>query len=195
MPPIVGAVVNMELRELTFPIKMDSNVRPVTMADADGSRIYRRSLTFLLETVFNELFPGAVLTVDHSVASGGYYCQISKRKPLSALELDTLEKNMRQVVEADLPFTRKEVPLSEAIEFFKSEGSEDKLRLLAHRQKNYLTLPISLHVNLAGYLKHYCFCRTLFGPHIPKSKRMKWLFVSQNGGITGPHKTTGVYLI
>jgi len=139
-PPIVGAIVNMELRELTYPIKMDSNVRPVTMADSDGSRIYRRSLTFLLETAFNELFPGATLTVDHSVASGGFYCQVSERSPLSTAELSALEERMRQVVEADLPFTRKEVPLAEAIEFFRNEGSEDKLRLLAHRQKNYLTL-------------------------------------------------------
>jgi len=139
-PPIVGAIVNMELRELTYPIKMDSKVRPVTMADSDGSRIYRRSLTFLLETAFNELFPGATLTVDHSVASGGFYCQVSERSPLTAAELAALEERMRQLVEADLPFTRKEVPLAAAIEFFRIEGSEDKLRLLAHRQKNYLTL-------------------------------------------------------
>jgi len=38
--------------------------------------IYRRSLTFLLETVFEELFPDAVLRVDHSVSSGGFYCQV-----------------------------------------------------------------------------------------------------------------------
>src|SRR5512136_906632 len=60
-PPVVGAVVNGELRELTFPIQMDATVMPITMSDADGSRIYRRSLTFLLETVFDELFSGVVL--------------------------------------------------------------------------------------------------------------------------------------
>jgi uridine kinase len=168
-PPIVGAIVNMELRELTYPIKMDSNVRPVTMADSDGSRIYRRSLTFLLETAFNELFPGAILTVDHSVASGGFYCQISERSPLSAAELTELEGSMRQMVQADLPFTRKEVPLAVAVEFFKKEGAEDKLRLLAHRQKNYLTLYRLNHhrdyhhgymVPSTGYLKWFAIIPT-----------------------------------
>ncbi len=67
-PPIVGAVVNDELRELTYPIDIESRVRPITMAEADGARIYRRSITFLLEAAFEELFPNDDLIVDHSVA-------------------------------------------------------------------------------------------------------------------------------
>jgi hypothetical protein len=43
--PIVGGVVNGELRELTYNIDMESTVRPVTLADSDGMRIYRRSLS------------------------------------------------------------------------------------------------------------------------------------------------------
>jgi uridine kinase len=140
MPPVVGAVINGELRELTFPIKMDSAVTPVTMGDADGMRIYRRSLTFLLETAFETLFPGAILTVDHSVASGGYYCQVSGRQPLSLGELNQLEEEMHKLVEDDLPFHRQEVPLHEAIDYFKAKGAQDKVKLLTHRLKNYLTL-------------------------------------------------------
>ncbi len=34
--PAVGAVVNGELRELTYLVKMDCALKPVTMADADG---------------------------------------------------------------------------------------------------------------------------------------------------------------
>jgi uridine kinase len=52
---------------------MDAHVQPVTMGEADGMRIYRRSLTFLMETAFEKLFPGAFVTIDHSVAFGGYY--------------------------------------------------------------------------------------------------------------------------
>lgn len=138
--PIVGAIVNGELRELTYPIQMDAKVKPVTTGDADGARIYRRSLVFLLETAFEESFPGAILTVDHSVASGGYYCHVSCRPPLTPAELERLEEHMRQLVQADLPFERQEVPIAEAIAYFKAKGAEDKVRLLAHRQKDYLTL-------------------------------------------------------
>ena len=139
-PPIVGAIVNGELRELSYRIELDARVAPLTMGTADGMRIYRRSLTFLLEVAFEQLYPGATLTVDHSVASGGYFCQVSGREPLSQEELERLEEKMRELVEADLPFRREEIPLEEAIRLFKEEGLEDKARLLAHRRKDYLTV-------------------------------------------------------
>jgi uridine kinase len=108
--PIVAAIVNGELRELTYPIKMESVVLPVTMSDADGGRIYRRSLTFLLEMAFSDLFPKGTLTIDHSVSFGGYYCQVSGRKNLSESELEALKIHMQELIDADIAFVRQEVP-------------------------------------------------------------------------------------
>jgi uridine kinase len=68
------------------------------MGEPDGMRIYRRSLTFLLAAAFEEMFPGAKLTVDHSVASGGYFCQVQGRPALSSEELDRLEGRMEELV-------------------------------------------------------------------------------------------------
>lgn len=169
-PPIVGAVVNGELRELTFPIKMDAKVRPVTMGEADGMRIYRRSLAFMLETAFDELMDGALLTVDHSVSSGGYYCQVSGRPPLSLAELKMLEERMRSLVQSDLPFLRQEVPLDEAIKYFEAEGSTDKVRLLAHRQKNYLTL-----YQLNQHRDYY------HGYMVPSTRYLSWFALTPTG--------------
>jgi uridine kinase len=137
---VVAAIVNGDLRELTYPIHIESRVIPVTMSEPDGARIYRRSLTFLLQMAFNDLFPDAVLFVDHAVASGGYYCQITGREPLFEAEIDALKDHMRELVESDLPFERMEIPIKEAIEYFHSLGYEDKVRLLSYRRKNYLTL-------------------------------------------------------
>lgn len=139
-PPIVGAIVNSELRELTYKIHMDARVTPITMGDADGMRIYRRSLVFLLETAFEELFPGKVLRVDHSVASGGYYCQVINSHHLTENQLMELQTRMQEIVKEDLSFARQEVPLQQAITYFQEQGEDEKARLLAHRQKNYLTL-------------------------------------------------------
>ena len=139
-PPIVGAVINGELRELTYPITMESRVQPVTMSDADGARIYRRSIIFLLETAFEDLFPDAELTVDHSVSSGGFYCQVVGRAPLDQAELEALEQHMRELVNHDWPLTRKQVPLNEAIEYFQQKKQFDKVRLLKHRTKDHLVL-------------------------------------------------------
>lgn len=138
--PIIGAIVNGELRELTYPIEMESKVRPVTMADEDGMRIYRRSLTFLLSAAFEELFPQARLDVEHSVSSGGYHCHISRRPQLEPEELTKLEGRMKEFVESDLPFAKTQVQLAEAIEYFKSRGMDDKAQLLKHRRKPYLII-------------------------------------------------------
>ena len=138
--PIVGAVVNGQLRELTYKIEMDANAYPVTMGQADGMRFYRRSLTFLLECAFQELFPNAFMTIDHSVSSGGYFCQVFNRSPLSENELNRLETRMRELVKEDIPFNREEVPLAEAVAYFEKKGHNDKVRLLKHRKKEHLVL-------------------------------------------------------
>jgi uridine kinase len=139
-PPIVGAVVNGDLRELTFLICTESKVKPVTMADSDGARIYRRSLTFLLQVAFKDLFPEADLAIDHSVSSGGFFCEVIGRQPLSREEITRLESRMNELVDADLPISKEQVPLEEAIEYFRSSGQFEKVRLLKYRPKKHLIL-------------------------------------------------------
>jgi uridine kinase len=56
-PLIVGAIVNNDLRELTFPISADARVTPLDMTDSDGARIYRRSLTFLIGSCLSRVVP------------------------------------------------------------------------------------------------------------------------------------------
>jgi uridine kinase len=138
--PIVAALVNNELHELTYPVEMESRVIPVTMDTADGARIYRRSLVFLLEMAFADLFPEGKLTIDHSISSGGYFCQVTGRKSMSQPELESLVQQMRELIKENLPFERREIPLAEAIEYFRKQKFDDKVRLLKHRQKDYLTL-------------------------------------------------------
>lgn len=138
--PIVGAIVNNELRELTYCIQIESTVAPVTMADEDGMRIYRRTLTLILEAAFEDLYSTARLTIDHSVAAGGYFCQVTEHPPLTAEELDTLKTAMWDLIRQDLPLLREKIPLQDAIAHFEQKGHIDKVRLLAHRKKDFLIL-------------------------------------------------------
>ncbi|GAB4400735.1 MAG: nucleoside kinase [Anaerolineales bacterium] len=138
--PIVAAIINNQIHELTYPIKVESTCIPVTMDSADGARIYRRSLIFLLEIAFSKCFQQGYLNIDHSVSSGGFYCEVKERDALSQAELDALEMQMRKLVAEDLSFERREVPIQEAIDYFTERRQEDKLRLLKHRRKEYLTL-------------------------------------------------------
>ena len=172
--PVVAAIVNGDLRELTYPIKMDSSLAPVTMADADGARIYRRSLTFLLETAFVALFTQAVLIIDHSISSGGYYCHVNGRPPLDRSELHQLEAEMHRLVESDQPFLRRETSVAEAIAFFESENYPDKVQLLRHRHKPYVTL-----YSLGEHLDYH------HGYMVPSTGYLKWFALTPaNGGFT-----------
>ncbi len=170
--PIVAAVINNEIHELTYPIRIESNCIPITMDGADGARIYRRSLIFLLETAFSLCFKRGYLIIDHSVSSGGFYCEIKDRDPLSQKELETLEAQMRKLVDKDHPFERREVPIREAVEYFTKHGHEDKLRLLKHRRKEYLTL-----YRLGGRMDY------MHGYMVPSTGYLNWFALKiVNGG-------------
>lgn len=171
--PIVAAIINNQIHELTFPIEIEAHCQPVTMDTADGARIYRRSLVFLLEMVFAELFPKGKLYIDHSVSSGGFYCEVAGREALSQPEIDSLKSHMQKLIEEDHPFTRQEIPIQEAIEYFRQRGYEDKLRLLKHRNKTYVTL-YSLHGQM-DYMHGYM---------VPSTGYLKWfdLKLAEDGG-------------
>jgi uridine kinase len=173
-PPLVGAIINGELRELTFPIHMDAKVTPISMEDADGMLIYRRSLTFLLEAAFEDLFPDATLTIDHSVSSGGYYCEVKDHATLTEEDLANLHAHMSSIVDEDIKFTKREVPLVEAVAYFEAKGYNDKVRLLAHRQKDYLTL-----YRVGDHQDYH------HGYMVPSTGYLKWFnLIPTNGGFT-----------
>jgi len=173
-PPLVGAIINGELRELTFPINIEAKVIPISMEDPDGMLIYRRSLTFLLEAAFEEKYPDATLTIDHSVSSGGYYCEVTEHDPLTDEELVSLTAHMRSIVDENLIFTKREVPLVEAVAYFEAKGYTDKVRLLAHRQKDYLTL-----YRLGDHQDYH------HGYMVPSTGYLQWFnLIATNGGFT-----------
>jgi len=109
--PFIAALVNGELRELTYQVRSDARVDPVFLSNSDGVRIYRRSLSFLLVTVVRELFPEAQIFVDHTLPFGGFFCQVHGREPFSAEELAQIEAHMRGIVVEDAPIIRERVPL------------------------------------------------------------------------------------
>lgn len=136
----MGAVVDGDLRELSVELEKDANVRPVNMTTSDGSKIYRRSLTFLLETAFEEIFPFEYLGIDHSVPNGGYFCKMLNGKKLSKEDIKNIEKKMQELVKEDIPIIKQRMELDEAIAYFKEKGFKDKLRLLKYRKKPYMVL-------------------------------------------------------
>ncbi|MBI3243627.1 MAG: nucleoside kinase [Chloroflexi bacterium] len=161
--PVVAALVDGKLRELTYKLTRDASLAPVTMATEDGMRIYRRGLTFLMIAAAKELFPEAEVVVDHSIASGGYFCQVRGRDNLNAVELKRLTARMKEMATADLPIVKDVVPLAKAIELFRARGEKDKVSLLAERHKDYLVL-----YRLGGLADYF------HGYMVPSAGYLRW---------------------
>ena len=182
--PIVAAMIDDELRELTYHIERDVEVTPLGMDDRDGSRVYRRSLTLLLVVAVQELFPEARLQVDHSVTFGGYYCEVEGRPPFNAEELAQIEDHMRAIVAADAPIGKQRVPLADAIEVFRRRGDDDMARLMRHRRKDFLVL-----YDLRGVSSYF------HGYMVPSTGYLRYFSLTPYSNSTGfvlrfPHRSS-----
>jgi len=152
-PPIVACLVNNQIRELTYHAYTDLSVEPITLAQSDGLRIYRRSLSLLLIAAAEELFPQMRIFVDYGLNFGGFYFEIGNQPPLAQTDLDQLKARMQAMVDADLPIIKERVPLEEASHYFAQKEWRDKLRLLQTRRKDYLVL-YTIH-NTKDYMQGY----------------------------------------
>jgi len=152
--PIIAALVDGKLRELTYPIARDATVEPIDLSQSDGERIYRRSLTFLMVAAAHRIFPEAQIYVDHSLPFGGYFCEVSDRAPFTDEELSRLASEMRHLVAADLPILREDnVPLDAALEVFQRHGQPDKVTLFEGRDRR-CKASVRLY-NLDGYRDYF----------------------------------------
>jgi uridine kinase len=131
-PPIIAARFNNKILELKSPLKNDGTLLFVTLDSSDGMSVYRRSLTFILIRASREVFANPELYVRHSL-SEGYYCEIDLGRTFELEDLHKLEKRMRQIVEADEPFTRQELTVQEALDVFEKDGQMDKVGVLKYR--------------------------------------------------------------
>lgn len=163
----VGAIVNHELRELTYRLESNAKIEGVTTAISDGKNIYRRSVVFLLAATFERLFPDADLMVDHSIVSGGLFCRIC------GLEIGdpktfyaALESEMRKTVSEDLPIERGKVSIESARRIFEEKDQSEKLQLLKHRKKDYLTM-----YQLGDYIDYH------YGYMVPSTGYLRWFAI------------------
>ena len=136
---ILAALVDNKLKSLDYKMINPHNVRFIDYGHPDGRRTYIRSLCFVLQKVVHEMFPDKVLAIDYALPSG-LYCEIRERKVLedgrphvyfvTDAELEAIQARMKEIVAADLPFTKKMMAMDDAAELFEANGQREKARLL-----------------------------------------------------------------
>lgn len=139
--PWLGALVNNDVCSLDYPLAANAEVRPISFLNRHGSRIYRRTLSFLLAKTIRSCFPEAKFAVEHSLGNG-YYCsfQVNGNPGIRSHELETLRTSMESLIIRDLPIIRRQVAYADAERWLRKQGLMDKLNLLQYRNPPMITL-------------------------------------------------------
>ena len=138
--PILGARINNQIKELDYDIYKPKHIKLIDATDPDGIKMYMRSLCFILIKAVSEVFPSSVLGIKHSL-SKGLYCEVDYLdRPLTDEDVIAIKAKMLEIVEKDIPFVRKEIETTEAIEIFNQNKLYEKAKLFRTRSLLYTSV-------------------------------------------------------
>jgi threonyl-tRNA synthetase len=146
--------------DLVTPLEADGALEIVTWRSPDVVPIYRHSTAHLTAQAVKRLFPEVQIGIGPPIENGYYYDFLPER-PFTPEDLAKIEAEMRRIIAEDLPISRHEMPVGEAISIF--EGQNDPLkvqiarelgdeRVSCYRQGEFIDLCRGPHVASTGRL-------------------------------------------
>ena len=111
--------INGELVDLNTFLSEDSSVEVVTFSSPEGPDIYRHSVSHVMAQAVGELYPEAKFGIGPAIEDGFYY-DFGLKTSLPPDDLIKIEKQMKKIIQRNLPFTREEMSKGKAKELFKS---------------------------------------------------------------------------
>ncbi|MGN1016000.1 MAG: nucleoside kinase [Faecousia sp.] len=144
-------------------------VRLLRYSDPTGKEVYIRTAHFMIFLALRQLWPEATAKMTCTLGES-VFIQVKDAKEFSC---DALKRRMQALVEEDFPLIRRRVPLEQAVARFRSEGQEDKARLLAWRTVDYFDEYV--HGDFADYF---------YGEMLPSSGYLTvWDILPADGGV------------
>ena len=139
--PFLAALVNNDVVSLSYPLEVDCDLKPLTLTDSHGWRVYRRSLTFVLAKVVHDLYPDAHFSVEHSLGSGLYCnCEINGQDGISPEQLAAVDDRLRELVGADVEIKRRKISFAQAVARLEQAEQWDKYNLLQFRNPSKIVV-------------------------------------------------------
>lgn len=134
---VCGAIVNNQLKELSFMVVKPKTVEFIDLSHPDGIRMFNRSLLFVLYTAVNEVFPGVILKIQHGI-SHGFFCELEGLdRPVTDSDIFSIGQAMQSLIQQDIPFIKKGLLTENAVALFRRQGLEDKARLFEQQGQLY----------------------------------------------------------
>ncbi len=169
-PEILAAKVNGQPVDLDRVLAEDATIEPLTFDSPEGREVYRHSSTHIMAQAVKEVFPSAQLTIGPAIEDGFYY-DFAFERPFTPEDLEKIEARALEIIKADKPFKRMEMPKQQAIQFFRERGEQYKVEMI----EGFEDQTISLY-SQGEFLD---LCR---GPHLPSTGRVGALKVLSSAG-------------
>ena len=181
---IAGVVDGAEV-DLDTPLADGQEVEVVVPDSERGLHILRHSTAHVLAQAVLELWPGATFAIGPPIENGFYYDFAlppgvdGKPQTFSDDDLARIEDKMREIVGADQPFVRSEVPAAEALELMADHQYKRDIieRVTAAAGGADQPVDDELANEAAGdvisfYRNSDSFIDMCVGPHVPSTGRL-----------------------
>ncbi|MFL5822465.1 MAG: threonine--tRNA ligase [Solirubrobacteraceae bacterium] len=133
----------------------------------DALWLIRHDAAHVLAESVMERHPGVKISIGPPIEDGFYYdFEFPDGVTVSDADFEEIEARMREHIQADEPFVREDVPVQEALERFRAEGQDYKVKLIEDLVRDQGVETVSLYTN--GPFTDLCR-----GPHAPSTKRIK----------------------
>lgn len=138
--PVLGALMNNDIVPLNAAVLLDATLKPLTLADEDGWRIYRRTLCFLMAKVLHEKFPEISCCIRQSFGHNALFWSWDVHQSASEKKVAALRSELAKLISVDEPICLKVASYDQVIHYFTESHQMEKVNLLAHRNPPYLPM-------------------------------------------------------
>lgn len=164
---------NGKIRELIKPANRDCELTFLTIRDGIGHKSYvRTALMTLVKAVRDVLGEKGKEVKVEFVVGQGYYCNVRMEEKLTEEMVARIRQRMKELVEADLPITKKSYPKDDAMQIFGDHQMHDKEQLFRYRRSSFVNIYC-----LDGFYDYY------YGYMLPSTGYLKYydLMLYENG--------------
>jgi threonyl-tRNA synthetase len=165
-PEAVAALVDGDLRDLSFVPPADADVVPVRLDSEDGLHVLRHSTAHVMAQAVCALFPGTKYAIGPPIHDGFYY-DFDLPTHVGPEDLERIEDRMRELVKEDQPFVREEVSREEALR--RLDGQEYKREIVEALGEAEGEVAAGEVVTLYRNGDWVDLC---LGPHVPSTGRL-----------------------
>jgi threonyl-tRNA synthetase len=168
-------VVNGDAWDLGRELPDGAQVAIITADSDDGRHVLRHSTAHVMAQAVTQLFPGSKFSIGPAINDGFYYdFELPGGRTFSESDLEAIEARMREIIKADQPFVRDELPAAEAMQVFADQPYKREIieRVSSGAADTDDSGEIGGGETISVYRNTPEFVDLCRGPHVPSTSKL-----------------------